>query len=476
MKIKWKFFRSLRFCIMVIMTLMSITAAVIVETTIVRSYENRAVGQRSVIVKNQSDIICNQLAQSGYMENPRNEVIDSQIRMLTSIYGGRILLVDRNYRIIRDIYDLDRGNYLISKEVIQCFRGNEISQYDRRNKYIEMTVAISDPEASSREIIGVMLISVSTEEIDNSRQILQQKGILILAVTVILILVFGFILSGILVNPFTKITRSLEQMTDGYLDERMAVTDYLETELITDAFNDVLDRIRVLDESRQEFVSNVSHELKTPLASMKVLADVLNMQEEVPVEQYREFMQDISQEIDRENSIITDLLSLVKMDKKAQDLNIDTVNINEMLELVLKRLTPIAAKANVELILDTFRPINAEVDQTKLTLAFSNLVENAIKYNNPEGGWVRISLNEDNKYFYVTVADSGIGIPEEAQNHIFERFYRVDKSHSREIGGTGLGLAITRGAIVMHRGAIKVHSADGEGTTFSVRIPLLHNA
>ncbi len=461
---------------MVIMTLMSITAAVIVETTIVRSYENRAVGQRSVIVKNQSDIICNQLAQSGYMENPRNEVIDSQIRMLTSIYGGRILLVDRNYRIIRDTYDLDRGNYLISKEVIQCFRGNEISQYDRRNKYIEMTVAISDPEASSREIIGVMLISVSTEEIDNSRQILQQKGILILAVTVILILVFGFILSGILVNPFTKITRSLEQMTDGYLDERMAVTDYLETELITDAFNDVLDRIRVLDESRQEFVSNVSHELKTPLASMKVLADVLNMQEEVPVEQYREFMQDISQEIDRENSIITDLLSLVKMDKKAQDLNIDTVNINEMLELVLKRLTPIAAKANVELILDTFRPINAEVDQTKLTLAFSNLVENAIKYNNPEGGWVRISLNEDNKYFYVTVADSGIGIPEEAQNHIFERFYRVDKSHSREIGGTGLGLAITRGAIVMHRGAIKVHSADGEGTTFSVRIPLLHNA
>lgn len=475
MKGKAKFFRSLRFCIMVIMTLMSITAAVVVESTIVRSYEDRAVNQRTIIVKNQSDMICNQLAQEGYLENQENPVIDSEIRMLTSMYGGRIMLIDKNFRIVRDTYDLDTGNYQISKEVIQCFRGNEYSRYDRKNKYIEMTVAISNPESPTHEITGVMLISVSTVEINNSRQVLQQKGSLILAITVVLILLFGFILSGILVNPFQKITKLLDNVKDGYPEEKLSVTDYLETERITDAFNDVLDRIRTLDESRQEFVSNVSHELKTPLASMKVLADVLNMQEDVPVEQYREFMQDISQEIDRENSIITDLLSLVKMDKKSQDLNIDTVNINDLLGLVLKRLTPIAAKANVELILESFKPINAEVDQTKLTLAFSNLVENAIKYNNPEGGWVRISLNEDNKYFYVTVADSGIGIPEDAQNHIFERFYRVDKSHSREIGGTGLGLAITRSAVVMHRGAIKVHSVEGEGTTFSVRIPLLHN-
>ena len=143
----------------------------------------------------------------------------------------------------------------------------------------------------------------------------------------------------------------------------------------------MLARVKTLDDSRQEFVSNVSHELKTPLASMKVLADSLNVQENVPIEQYQEFMCDISEEIDRENSIITDLLSLVKMDKKASDLNIETVNINDLLELVLKRLRPIAGKKQVELILDSFRPVNAEVDATKLTLAFSNLVENAIKYN-----------------------------------------------------------------------------------------------
>ena len=208
---------------------------------------------------------------------------------------------------------------------------------------------------------------------------------------------------------------------------------------------------------------------------MKVLADSLNAQEDVPVELYKEFMQDITEEIDRENQIITDLLSLVKLDKKAADLNIASININDLLELILKRLRPIAATKNVELILDSFRPVNAEVDETKLTLAISNLVENAIKYN-VEGGWVRVSLNADHKYFYVTVADSGIGIPKESLDHIFERFYRVDKSHSREIGGTGLGLAIARSAIVMHRGAIKVYSKENEGTTFSVRIPLTYLA
>ena len=224
---------------------------------------------------------------------------------------------------------------------------------------------------------------------------------------------------------------------------------------------------------RKEFSANVSHELKTPLTSMKVLADSLVGQENVPIELYQEFMQDITDEIDRENRIITDLLSLVKLDKKA-NLNIELVNINDLLELILKRLRPIGAKRNIDLILDSFRPVHAEIDETKLTLAISNLVENGIKYN-VDGGWVRVSLNADHKYFYVTVADSGRGIPEDSIDHIFERFYRVDKSHSTEIDGTGLGLAITRSAILMHHGAIKVYSKEGEGATFSVRIPLVFN-
>ena len=245
---------------------------------------------------------------------------------------------------------------------------------------------------------------------------------------------------------------------------------------ISDAFNKMSGRMKALDDSRNEFVSNVSHELKTPITSMKVLADSLLSQENVPVELYQEFMGDMSEEIERENKIINDLLSLVKMDKTANSantMNIKTENMNELVERILKRLRPIAATRNIEVVYESFRPVTAEVDETKLSLAISNLVENAIKYNK-ENGWVHVSLNADHKNCYIEVADSGIGIPDEAKEHIFERFYRVDKSHSREIGGTGLGLAIARSAVVMHRGAIKVFSQLGEGTTFTIRIPLTY--
>ena len=446
---------------------------IIVEKGIVESYEERAVAVRSITVKNQCDIICDQMVQQNYLEDQNSEAINSELNILNNIYGGRIMIIDENFRIVKDTYDLDRGKTMVSQEVIDSYNGKDTSRYDSKSSYIEMTIRIQDKE--TKETLGVMLMSVSTDEIQANMNILEQKGTMILMIVMVLVLVLGYFLSGILVRPFQKVTRSIENLTDGYLDEDISVPDYLETELITNAFNKMLARVRTLDESRQEFVSNVSHELKTPLASMKVLADSLNAQEDVPVELYKEFMQDITEEIDRENQIITDLLSLVKMDKKAADLNITTMNINDLLELILKRLRPIAAAKKVELILDSFRPVNAEVDETKLTLAISNLVENGIKYN-VEGGWVKVSLNADHKYFYVTVADSGIGIPKESLDHIFERFYRVDKSHSREIGGTGLGLAIARSAIVMHRGAIKVYSKENEGTTFSVRIPLTYLA
>ena len=196
----------------------------------------------------------------------------------------------------------------------------------------------------------------------------------------------------------------------------------------------------------------------------------------MPIELYQEFMGDIAKEIDRENDIISDLLTLVKMDKTVQGLNIRQININELLEAILKRLKPIAdKKKNRGGTGKASDPFLRKIDEMKLTLAISNLVENAIKYNRDEG-WVRVSLNADHKYFYVKVMDSGIGIPEEDQAHIFERFYRVDKSHSREIGGTGLGLAIARNAVIMHRGSIKVYSSKGEGTTFTVRIPLTYAA
>ena len=322
-----------------------------------------------------------------------------------------------------------------------------------------------------QQLQGVMLVSVSAVDIAETLAEMEQRGVMLIGSIVVLSVFLAWLLSTILVKPLARVTKAIEDLTDGMLDEEISVPDYTETELITDAFNKMVNRMKILDESRQEFVSNVSHELKTPLTSMKVLADSLVGQQGVPEELYQEFMSDITAEIDRENKIITDLLSLVKMDKKAADVNITHMDINQLLEDILKRLRPIADRRNIDLILDCFRPVDADVDEVKFTLAVSNLVENGIKYN-VDDGWVRVSLDADHKYFYITVADSGMGIPEDSIERIFERFYRVDKSHSKEIGGTGLGLAITKSSIAMHHGTIKVFSKEGEGTTFSVRIPL----
>ena len=305
-----------------------------------------------------------------------------------------------------------------------------------------------------------------------NRKSIKKAMLMLLVACIICGLSMAMIISYLLTRDLKKIQRDVDFIAAGHEDESIEETGFLEVRSIVQRFNEILGRMQTLEDSRQEFVSNVSHELKTPMTSMKVLADSLIQQgDQVPAELYREFMQDIVAEIDRENVIISDLLSLVKLDKKAAQLQITTVSINELLEIIMKRLKPLALQRNIELIFESFRPVTAEIDEVKLSLGLTNLIENGIKYNKDDG-WIRVTLNADHKYFYVTVTDSGLGIPEESIDHIFERFYRVDKSHSTEIEGTGLGLAITRSAIMMHHGAIRVKSQVGEGTTFSVRIPL----
>ena len=422
-------------------------------------------------LQEQCRIINNQLTACGYMDNPGSEVMDAELLQFSNIYDGRVLIIDSSLQIIKDTYLLEEGKNVVSAEVIRGFQGMGTTNYSRRHKYVEVTAPVKEADGT---ISGVILVSASVDSLLRIRDTLQTKGMLIQLALAAVIVVLSVVASVVLVKPLGKITHSMEDLSKGDVEEIVSVSDYTETKAISDAYNNMIRRIRKQEDSRQEFVSNVSHELKTPLTSMKVLADSLTMQgDQVPVELYREFMEDIAAEIDRENKIINDLLSLVKMDKKNADLNIQSININDLLELILKRLRPIAAKSDIELVFESFRPVVAEVDEVKLTLALSNLIENAIKYN-VESGWVHVSLNADHKFFYVKVADSGIGIPEEDQERIFERFYRVDKSHSREIGGTGLGLAITRNAILMHRGAIKVYSKPGEGTTFTVRVPLAY--
>lgn len=482
--------RSLKVRIFVIILIVGIVPSVLMRYGIVNNYEERAVEQRMSTVQNQLLVVANHLLSNKYLTNYQSddqvfrsskEVINAELEMISNLYEGRVMIIDSRLKVIKDTYGLSEGKTIISEEVIRCLRGENTYHYDSEHGYIEMTTPIVDTSItgedgkSSGKVVGVMLTSISSESIVATMEVLNHNAVILEELMIVAIVAVALVMSIILTKPFDRVTEAINEVKEGYSDESISVPDYTETVHIVDAFNELLKRMRALDDSRQEFVANVSHELKTPMTSVKVLADSLLAQENAPAELYREFMEDIVSEIDRENQIITDLLALVKMDKKVQELNIVSLNINDLTELILKRLRPIARKKDVEVVFESMRPVVAEVDEVKMTLVMTNLVENSIKYNK-EHGWVKVELDADHQFFTFTVSDSGLGIPEESLPHIYERFYRVDKSHSREIGGTGLGLAITRSAVLMHRGSITVTSVEGEGSCFVVKIPLTYIA
>ena len=471
LKLKGKYIKSLWFAIWMLLMLVSSMPCFVLKGTVLRSYEKRAVAWRTAEIQNQCTILSNQLASTDFLQNPVSDVISSELNMLSSVYDGRVMIIDADYRIKKDTFSVETGKTIVSPDVIKCFNGTGTNYYDAKTGFIEITTPIVEKNANDTQVKGVILVSVATDIIDETLSEMEQKADVMIFMLLLVVAVAGAFMAGYLARPFKKIANTIDDITQGFENDNLNVKNYKETQMISDAFNKMRSRMKVLDDSRQEFVSNVSHELKTPLTSMKVLADSLLAQDDVPAELYKEFMTDIAEEIERENVIINDLLSLVKMDRSSADLNVKAENINEVVERILKRLRPIAAQRNIELVFESFRPITAEVDEVKLSLAISNFVENAIKYNK-ENGWVQVSLNADHKYFYVKVADSGIGIPQEDIDHIFERFYRVDKSHAKTISGTGLGLAIARNAVIVHRGAVKVHSEEGVGTIFTIRIPL----
>ena len=463
--------KSLRFRVFLMILLFGIAPGFVLWAGILSAYENRAVEVNEYEISTQAKLLATQIAANDYLDTLDSDSITAQMDQMSTIYDGRIILIDNTFQIVADTYEMDEGKLIATEDVMRAFQGETVQTYDNTYHYIEVTIPIVNPDSS--ETTGIMLISVSTDNIELNLQYLKQWAMLIELLLVVVIIVVAIVVSGHMTKPFQRLARSMSDVQNGYENDFKSVTAYTETEQISRACGEMLQRLQTLDETRQEFVSNVSHELKTPLTSMKVLADSLIGQEDVPIEFYREFMTDIGAETDRENEIINDLLSLVKMDKTPANINISSANINEMIELIMKRLRPIARKNNVELVMESYRPVVAEIDEVKLTLALTNLIENAVKYNRTDG-WVRVTLNADHQNFFVTVEDNGIGIPEEAQDQIFERFYRVDKSHSNEIDGTGLGLAIAKSAVILHRGEIKVHSIPGEGTTFTVRIPLTY--
>ncbi len=467
---KQKFTISLRVPIVALLVVFGMVPMLLCTQTVLTSVKQNEIDGRMVEVQNQCRILSSKMTRAGYLTGEDRAAMNSEIETIADVYNGRIVVVNKDFRIIQDTFHIAENRLHIAEEVIRCFQGESSSRYNRDKHYFAQAIPIYGA-TPDKTIDGALVITASTEAIALLADTVGDKALLFQIIVTLVLSIAAVAAAVVLLRPFREFQSKLNHVAEGALDTDISAGTYRETREISDAVALTITKLREVDQSRQEFVSSVSHELKTPITSIRVLADSLMGMEEAPVELYREFMEDISDEIDRESKIIDDLLSLVKMDKSEAELNISQVNLNTLVKQILKRLRPIANRRKVELIFESIREVTADVDEVKLSLAISNLVENAIKYN-VEEGWVRVTLDADHKFFYLKVADSGIGIPEEVQDRIFERFYRVDKARSRETGGSGLGLAITRNVVLMHKGAIKLNSREGEGSTFTLRIPL----
>lgn len=438
------------------------------DRIIIYGFLRKSMDETVTQVKWQSNILASDILAMDFLKNPDSDVADVEIQQMAYAYSARILIINSDYIIVKDNYIFDEGKTIITEDVINAFKGKSHSHINYKSSSAVITTPIID---DTGKISGVIKVSISGYATIQTINYMKRISI---AVMIALLLVFSGILVFViykLTSPAKDMKEAILSLSDGDKNARIKKQTIKEYKDIGDAVNVLLDRLESIDGSRDEFVSNVSHELKTPMTSMKVLADSLLATENAPIEMYKEFMQDIAEEIDRENEIIGDLLNLVRTDGERAVLNIETVDVNELMEVVLKRLKPIAVKNNIEIIFESMRPVTASIDRVKCIIVLTNIIENAIKYNHPEG-WVKITLNADHKFFYVDVSDSGIGIPEECKDQVFERFYRVDKARSRETGGTGLGLAITKNIVLLHKGTIKFYSKENEGTTFNIRIPL----
>ena len=464
---------NLRIFLTIVFLLFGILPIFIYGRIVSRTNFSSRIDARKIEIQTKGLMLSNKLTRGNFLKNTEDrEVLRSEIDTVAEIYNGRIVIIDKSYKTIEDTFNLSLGKINISPEIVDTFGGSNTNIYNKSKSYILQTIPIYE-SIDNQNIDGVLMFIASTENLVSvAESVGNTEKFLYITLTAIVVLM-SVIIANRLLKPLTNLRDDIASIGYGKLDQKIEHNEYQLTKSISENINATLAKLQAADKSRDEFVANVSHELKTPITSIRVLADSLMSMENVPNEMYAEFMQDISDEIDREAKIIDDLLSLVKLDKSATKLVTEQVDINQLIKQILKRLRPIAQKRDIEMTFETIREVNADVDETKLSLAINNLIENAIKYNK-DGGYVKVSIDADHKFFYIKVKDSGDGIAPEYQDLIFERFYRIDKARSRQTGGTGLGLAITRNVIHMHDGIIKVSSKEGEGTMFTVRIPLNH--
>ena len=406
------------------------------------------------------------------------ESLTDMLHSAASDVEGRILLIDQEGKVQYDTLSLLEGTRTQVPEAIAVLTGQEVRAFgvhalsDSGGEYAALCAAAM---VHKEEPIGAVLLSTPVTELRQAILQVETQLMTVFVGVAAAALVAAFIFALTLTAPIKALTSTIRRMGKGDLTARVKVRASGEMKELADSYNAMAEKIENFDQSRSQFVQNASHELKTPLATMKLLLENLIYQPDMPAELRAEFMQDMNHEIDRLSGIITDLLTLTKMDSEDGAVKSEKLDFTELCTGAVHALQPAAEKNRLTLTMDLARNVTLQGDESKLGQVVYNLIDNAIKYT-PEGGSVTVTMKADGRNAVFAVKDTGVGIPEEDAKHIFDRFYRVDKARSRETGGTGLGLSIVRQMVQLHRGEITVDSTPGKGSTFTVTLPLRKGA
>ena len=405
-------------------------------------------------------------------ENFSEEYITKKLPQMPLEKNSRTIVVDTQSKVIFDSY-LEtslKGKTFINSAITNALlkNGKDSAQYYKENGSWFVDAAV--PIIKNSKPVGAVFLIVSG---DSTEQLIThiRNSIFILGVLIIIFVgIFSTSMASILTLPIEKFTKFINNMPKDSL-QKAEVTSKDEIGQLAIAFNSLIDRLAELEEKRRAFVSDASHELKTPLSIIKLLSDSLIQTENPDPDFIKEFLSDMNKEVERLTRIIEKLLNLTQMDSRQLNMQFVHTDMKEVLEDIYKKLQPLAENKNITFTLNAMEDdVLLPIERDSLTEAIYNITDNSIKYTE-SGGRVSMELSRDLGNVMIAVTDTGIGIPKEEIQKIFDWFYRVDKARARETGGTGLGLSIALDAVKLHGGHIEVTSEEEKGSKFTIVLP-----
>ncbi|MBE6976715.1 MAG: HAMP domain-containing histidine kinase [Ruminococcaceae bacterium] len=387
------------------------------------------------------------------------------VAQMGSLKVSRLIITDQSGAVIYDSLGTSMSHALLP-EIVRAMEGNNVFSWQYRDG------AMRSCAATPVYSYGVLTGCVYMMEYDTQQgaliQSLQQNILTITIILEVAVILFSFAFALVFSRRIRRIMATMRVIQEGDYTQTLIMDGSDELAFLASEVNDLTEQLKISEEKRSHFVSDASHELKTPLASIKLLSDSI-LQNDMDMETVREFVTDIGNEADRLNRMSQKLLSLSRIESQ-QDGDCEIIHLTPTLQRVERMLSGIAEKNNITLKLEILQDCPILMLEDDLYQIIFNLVENGIKYNVP-GGKLTLRLSRDKDNAIVKIIDTGVGIPKDAIGHVFERFYRVDKARSRKSGGSGLGLAIVRNMVERNQGTIHVDSTVGVGTAFTVTFP-----